>query len=542
MSNSIYTIPTPVNEPIKSYAKNSIECQEILKTYNILLASTVEIPLYINGEKVYTNRTKKISPPHLHQHILGTYSLAKEEDVSIAIETCLAAKTQWANTPWQERAAVFLKAAALISGPYRYKINAATMLCQSKNIFQAEIDSACELIDFFNFNAKFMEQIYTNQPISSSGIWNQTEYRPLEGFIYAVTPFNFTAIAGNLCAAPVLMGNVCVWKPSDSQIYSANIIMEVLEQAGLPKGVINLITGDAEKITNQIVSHPEFSGLHFTGSTQVFKKLWQQIGNNIHNYKNYPRIVGETGGKDFVWAYPETSIETLGTALIRGAFEYQGQKCSAASRAYIPKSLWKDLKLFLTSEIKTIKVGGPQDPSNFVNAVIHKASYNKLVDTIEAIKASKNAEIIVGGTYNDSVGYFIDPTVVLTTDSNFITMENELFGPILTIYLYEDQNWKQSLDLIDQTSEYALTGSIFAKDRYIIEYAKNKLENAAGNFYINDKPTGAVVGQQPFGGARSSGTNDKAGSIYNLLRWVSPRTVKETFVPPTSYKYPFLEA
>ena len=541
MSNAIFNIPTPVNEPIKSYAKGSLERQEIFETYDALYSKEINIPLYIGSEEIFTENTAKMFPPHDHKHLLGSYSLANNEHVVNAIDSCLEAKKQWEQTPWQDRAAVFLKAAALIAGPYRYKINAATMIAQSKNVFQAEIDSACELIDFFNFNAKFLEDIYKVQPVSSEGIWNRTEYRPLEGFVYAITPFNFTAIAGNLPAAPVLMGNVCVWKPSDSQVYSAKVIMDVLHEAGLPKGVINMITGDAQMITDIILKHAEFSGLHFTGSTKVFKNLWQQIGANIHTYKNYPRIVGETGGKDFVWAHPSAAYEAVGTALIRGAFEYQGQKCSAASRAYIPKSMWENLKGFLEKEMGTITVGTPREIGNFVNAIIHEQSFNKLTEAIEFVKTSAEAEIVIGGTYDKSEGYFVHPTVVVTKNPNFKTMEQELFGPVLTIYIYEDSEWENTLKIIDETSEYALTGAIFARDRQVLTSVTLALQNAAGNFYINDKPTGAVVGQQPFGGARSSGTNDKAGSVYNLLRWVSPRTLKENFVPPTNYRYPFLE-
>lgn len=541
MSNAIFSIPTPVNESIKAYAKGSVERQELLQAYDELYSQQINIPLYINGDEIYTDETQKMHPPHDHKHDLGTFSKASAQHVEKAIDSCLTAKLSWEQTPWQDRAAVFLKAAALIAGPYRYKINAATMIAQSKNVFQAEIDSACELIDFFNFNAKFLEDIYKVQPVSSSGVWNRTAYRPLEGFVYAITPFNFTAIAGNLPAAPVLMGNVCVWKPSDSQVYSAKVIMEVLQEAGLPMGVINMVTGDPVMITDIILKNKEFSGLHFTGSTKVFKNLWKQIGNNIHIYKNYPRIVGETGGKDFVWAHPSADYKAVGTALIRGAFEYQGQKCSAASRAYIPKSLWKNLKDFLQKEMDTIKVGTPRKTENFVNAVIHEQSFDKLVAVIEYVNASAEATIEFGGIYDKTEGYFIDPTIVVTNDPYFKTMEEELFGPILTIYLYDDKKWKAILTTIDETSEYALTGAIFANDRHVIGQVTQALKNAAGNFYINDKPTGAVVGQQPFGGARSSGTNDKAGSVYNLLRWVSPRTLKENFVPPTDYRYPFLE-
>ncbi len=540
MNHSISKIPEPINEPIKSYKPNSEEVKEVFEAYDRLNEKIVNIPIRINEKQIYTEQTKTISPPHDHQHIIGKYAIASSEIVQKAIEGCLEAKEQWSVLPWEHRAAVFMKAATLISGPYRAKINAATMLGQSKNLFQAEIDSACELIDFFNFNAYFLEQIYKNQPKSSSGVWNTLEYRPLEGFVYAITPFNFTAIAGNLPAAAVLMGNVCVWKPSDSQVYSANVIMEILEEAGLPKGVINMVTGDAELITNQILSHPEFSGLHFTGSTHVFKNLWAKIGERIFQYKSYPRIVGETGGKDYVWVHNSASVDEVVAALIRGAFEYQGQKCSAASRAYLPKSQWEGIKKQLEIEIATIRIGSPRDQSNFMNAVIHQKAFNKLKDTIERVKESDDATILIGGTYDDTTGYFISPTVILAKSPDFITMREELFGPVLTIYIYDDSQWRESLEWVKSASEYALTGAIFAKDRVLINEISAILSDSAGNFYINDKPTGAVVGQQPFGGGRASGTNDKAGSMYNLLRWVSPRTVKENFNPPSDYRYPFL--
>ncbi|WP_010522275.1 L-glutamate gamma-semialdehyde dehydrogenase [Aquimarina agarivorans] len=542
MSNAFYTVPTPVNEPVKSYAKGSLERKLLFEAYDEMYEKQVAVPIYINGEAIFTDQVKEIKPPHDHNHVVGTYTLATTDHIKNAITSCLEAKLAWEHMPWQDRAAIFLKAAALISGPYRYKINAATMIGQSKNMYQAEIDSACELIDFFNFNAKFLEEIYASQPISSEGIWNRTEYRPLEGFVYAVTPFNFTAIAGNLPAAPVLMGNVCVWKPSESQMYSAQVIMEVLIEAGLPKGVINMVSGNPAMISEEVLKHKEFSGLHFTGSTQVFKHLWKQIALNLDHYKSYPKIVGETGGKDFVWVHPSADVATVGTALIRGAFEYQGQKCSAASRAYIPQSMWHALKTYLGDQLATIKVGTPREASNFVNAVIHKVSFNKLVDSIEFVKNADDATIEFGGGYDNAKGYFVDPTIILAKKPDFKTMKEELFGPILTIYVYEDAAWEATLAQVDQTSEYALTGAIFAKERSVINKVTKLLSNSAGNFYINDKPTGAVVGQQPFGGARGSGTNDKAGSIYNLLRWVSPRTIKENFVPPTNYKYPFLES
>ncbi|WP_010177545.1 L-glutamate gamma-semialdehyde dehydrogenase [Aquimarina agarilytica] len=541
MSNAFYTIPEPSNELVKSYAKGSLERKLLFEAYDEMYKRRIVVPLYINGEAIFTENKEAIRPPHDFNHVVGDYVKASPSHVKSAIDSCLKAKADWEQMPWQDRAAIFLKAAALISGPYRYKINAATMIGQSKNVYQAEIDSACELIDFFNFNAKFLEEIYSSQPISSVGIWNRTEYRPLEGFVYAITPFNFTAIAGNLPAAPVLMGNVCVWKPSESQMYSANIIMEVLIEAGLPKGVINMVSGDPVMISDSVLNHKEFSGLHFTGSTKVFKTLWKQIALNLDHYKTYPKIVGETGGKDFVWAHPSADAAIVGTALIRGAFEYQGQKCSAASRAYIPKSMWAELKVFLEAELKTIRVGSPRKVSNFINAVIHEASFKKLVEIIEFVKASNDASILFGGGYDNNIGYFVDPTIIVAKNPNFRTMTEELFGPILSIYVYEDTQWEKVLKTVDQTSEYALTGAIFAQERSVITKATAILRNSAGNFYINDKPTGAVVGQQPFGGARGSGTNDKAGSIYNLLRWVSPRTIKENFVPPTNYSYPFLE-
>ncbi len=541
MATGFFNVPNPINEPVKSYAPNSAERKELLATYKKMYNENIDIPFYIGGKEIKTGDTVSIHPPHDHKHTVGQYHKAEKKHVELAISNALEAREKWSKTPWEHRAAIFIKAAELLAGPYRAKMNAATMIAQSKNVMQAEIDAACEMIDFFRFNVQFMTEIYANQPISSPGIWNRMEYRALEGFTYAITPFNFTSIAANLCAAPVMMGNVCVWKPSDSQVYSAKIIVDLFKEAGLPDGVINVVYGDPVMISNTILNHPDFSGLHFTGSTNVFKLLWKQIGNNINKYKTYPRIVGETGGKDFIWAHASSNALQVATAITRGAFEYQGQKCSAASRAYIPKSLWAAVKKHVIEQVKSIKTGSPEDTSNFVNAVIHEASFDKISSYIDQAKADKNAEIVVGGNHDKSKGYFIEPTVILAKDAKYTTMCTELFGPVITIYVYEDADWKDSLTLVDETSEYALTGAIFSGDRYIIDYACNALENAAGNFYINDKPTGAVVGQQPFGGARGSGTNDKAGSVWNLLRWVSNRTIKETFVPPTDYKYPFLE-
>ncbi|MCR9183370.1 MAG: L-glutamate gamma-semialdehyde dehydrogenase [Flavobacteriaceae bacterium] len=540
MGKGFYKVPIAVNEPVKSYAPGSPEREEVLKTYKAMYNSSVEVPLYINGKDVRTGNTAVMSPPHDHKHSLGTYHKAEKKHIEEAISTALEARKKWAKMPWQQRAGIFLRAAELIAGPYRAKINAATMLGQSKNIYQAEIDAACELIDFLRFNVQYMTEIYAEQPESTSGAWNRLEYRPLEGFIYAITPFNFTAIAGNLPASAALMGNVAIWKPSDSQVYSAKVIMDIFKEAGVPDGVINVVMGDPVMITDTLLNSPDFSGLHFTGSTDVFKILWKQIGNNINNYKTYPRIVGETGGKDFIVAHKTSNPIQIATAISRGAFEFQGQKCSAASRCYIPKSLWPAVKEQVIKDVKSFKMGSPEDMGNFITAVIHEGSFDKLASYIDQAKKDSNAEIVVGGNYDKSKGYFIEPTVILTEDPKYTTMCTELFGPVVTIYVYEDEKWEETLRLVDGTSEYALTGAVFSEDRYALETAVDILENAAGNFYINDKPTGAVVGQQPFGGARASGTNDKAGSKLNLLRWVSPRMVKETFVTPVDYRYPFL--
>ncbi|REG90007.1 L-glutamate gamma-semialdehyde dehydrogenase [Winogradskyella sediminis] len=540
MGKGFFNVPIAVNEPVMSYAPGSAERKAVSEAYKSMYNATVEVPMYINGKDVKTGNTSPMSPPHDHKHIVGEYHLADKTHVEEAISTALEARKSWSQLPWEQRAGIFLKAAELIAGPYRAKINAATMIAQSKNIYQAEIDAACELIDFLRFNVQFMSEIYMEQPESTSAAWNRVEYRPLEGFTYAVTPFNFTAIAGNLPACMALMGNVVVWKPSDSQIYSAKVIMDIFKEAGVPDGVINVVFGDPVMITNTVLASPDFSGLHFTGSTHVFKELWKQIGNNIHNYKTYPRIVGETGGKDFIVAHKTANAKQVATAITRGAFEFQGQKCSAASRAYIPKGLWADVKHYLLEDIASFKMGSPEDMSNFITAVIHEGSFDKLAKYIDEAKAHSDAEIIAGGNYDKSKGYFIEPTVIVTTDPKYTTMSTELFGPVITIYLYEDDAYSETLKLVDETSEYALTGAILSTDRYAIEEATKALQNAAGNFYINDKPTGAVVGQQPFGGARASGTNDKAGSPQNLLRWVSPRLIKETFVTPTDYRYPFL--
>jgi len=541
MGKGFFQVPTAYNEPIKSYAPGTLEREEVLKQYDAYYTGKVEVPLYIGSEEIKTGNTRTMSPPHEHARIVGHYHLAEKKHVDQAICNALESRNAWANLSWEQRAAIFLKAAELIAGPYRAKINAATMMAQSKTIHQAEIDSACELIDFLRFNVEYMSQIYTEQPESVEGIWNRLEYRPLEGFVYAITPFNFTAIAGNLPASAAMMGNVVVWKPSDSQVFSAKVIVDVFREAGLPDGVINVVFGDPVMITGTVLSHSDFSGLHFTGSTFVFKELWKQIGTNIHTYKTYPRIVGETGGKDFILAHPSAKPQQVATAITRGAFEFQGQKCSAASRVYLPKSTANEIIDLLKTDISSFnKPGSPADMGNFITAVIHEGSFDKLAKYIDQAKTDDHAEIIAGGGYDKSVGYFIEPTVILTKDPKYTTMCTELFGPVVTLYIYEDADWDNTLELIDGTSEYALTGAVLATDRYAIDHATKALQNCAGNFYINDKPTGAVVGQQPFGGARASGTNDKAGSAQNLLRWVSPRLIKETFVTPEDYRYPFL--
>ncbi len=540
MGKGFFQVPTAVNEPIKTYAPGTPEREEVLLTYKDMFNTKMEVPLYIGSEEIKTGDTATMHPPHDHKHNLGIYHTAKKKHITQAISSALEARSAWADLEWEQRAAIFLKAADLIAGPYRARINAATMIGQSKTIFQAEIDAACELIDFLKFNVEYMAQIYEEQPESSEGVWNRLEYRPLEGFVYAITPFNFTAIAGNLPSSAALMGNTVIWKPSDSQVYSAQVVMEVFKEAGVPDGVINMVMGDPEMITDTILASPDFAGVHFTGSTNVFKGIWAKIGQNIHTYKTYPRIVGETGGKDFILAHPSAVAKQVATAITRGAFEFQGQKCSAASRGYIPKSMWPAVKNFIIEDVNSFKMGSPEDMSNFITAVIHEGSFDKLAGFIDQAKKDKDAEIIVGGNYDKSKGYFIEPTVILTTNPKYATMETELFGPVMTIYVYEDKKWEETLKLVDETSIYGLTGAILSTDRYAAAQATKALQNAAGNFYINDKCTGAVVGQQPFGGARASGTNDKAGSKLNLLRWISPRVIKETFVPATNYRYPFM--
>jgi 1-pyrroline-5-carboxylate dehydrogenase len=541
MSNSISTVPVAVNEPVKAYAPGSPERESLLSTYKRMYnQAPIDIPMYIGAEKVFTANKKSLTPPHEHSKVLGTYNQGDQSHVDKAIEAALKAKEAWANLPWEDRASVFLRAADLLAGPFRSRMNAATMLAQSKNVFQAEIDAACELIDFFRFNVQYMTQIYKEQPESLPGMWNRLQYRPLEGFVFALTPFNFTSIAANLCAAPAMMGNVIVWKPAETQIYSAQIIMELFQAAGLPDGVINMVTVSGKDAGDVIFKHKDFAGLHFTGSTGVFRDLWKGIANNIENFKSYPRIVGETGGKDFIMVHESANAAEVATAMTRGAFEFQGQKCSAASRAYVPSNIWNDVKRIAVEQVNSMKMGSPEDTSNFVNAVISERAFDRIAAYIDGIKDSADAEIIAGGNYDKSKGYFIEPTLVVTTNPKFKTMCEEIFGPVLTIYVYEPKDFEATLTILDQTSDYALTGSIIANDRYAINLATKKLENSAGNFYINDKPTGAVVGQQPFGGARGSGTNDKAGASMNLLRWVSARTIKETFVPATDYRYPFL--
>lgn len=541
MPKGFFHIPVPKNEPVLSYAPGSKERAALKKALEEARSVELDIPMYIGAEEVRSEKKKRLSPPHDHAHTLGYFHEGDKGHVEQAIAAALAAKELWSNLGWEHRAAIFLKAADLLAGPYRYRINAATMLGQSKNAYQAEIDSACELIDFLRFNVYFMSQIYNDQPESSPGVWNRMEYRPLEGFTFALTPFNFTAIAGNLPTSMALMGNTVVWKPANTQVYAANVIMQVLKEAGLPDGVINLVFADGPTVGDVIFNHRDFAGLHFTGSTGVFQNMWKTIGNNIHKYKSYPRIVGETGGKDFVMVHKSANPKEVSTALSRGAFEYQGQKCSAASRAYIPSNLWDDIKKYLLEDLKSFKMGPTEDFGNFVNAVIDEKSFNSITGYIAKAKEDPMCEIIAGGKADKSKGYFVEPTVIVSKDPSSLTMCEEIFGPVLTIYVYHSENFEDTLALVDQTSPYALTGSILAKDRYAIEMATKKLSNAAGNFYINDKPTGAVVGQQPFGGARGSGTNDKAGAKVNLLRWTSLRTIKETFVTPVDYKYPFLD-
>lgn len=541
MLKGFFNVPTPKNEPVKAYAPGSSERIELQKTLKEFRAQEMDVPMYIGSEEVRTGKKMPMSPPHDHKHILGYFHEGDASHVEQAINAALGAKEAWESMEWEQRAAIFLKAADLLAGPYRAKINAATMLGQSKNAMQAEIDAACEFIDFLRFNVLYMTEIYAQQPpVSGDGVWNRLEQRPLEGFVFALTPFNFTAIAGNLPTSAAMMGNTIVWKPAYTQIYSAKVLMDVFKEAGVPDGVINLIYVDGPTTGNIIFNHPSFAGLHFTGSTGVFQNIWKTIGNNIQNYKSYPRIVGETGGKDFVIAHKSAHAKAVAVGLSRGAFEYQGQKCSAASRAYIPTNIWEDVKTYLVEDLKSMKMGGTEDFTNFINAVIDEKSFDKIAKYIDNAKNADGVEIIAGGNYDKSKGYFIEPTVIVVQDPMYTTMCEEIFGPVLTIYVYNAEHFETALELVDQTSPYALTGAVFSQDRYAIELTTKKLRNAAGNFYVNDKPTGAVVGQQPFGGARASGTNDKAGSMINLLRWVSPRTIKETFVSPVDYKYPFL--
>jgi 1-pyrroline-5-carboxylate dehydrogenase len=540
MGKGFFKVPEAQNEPVKDYKPGSPERKEVLETYKKLYNQKADIPIYIGGEEIKTGNTSRLVAPHDHKRDLGHYHQAEKKHVQQSIDTALEARKKWVGLPWEQRAAVFLKAADLISGPYRQRLNAATMIGQSKNIYQAEIDSACEIADFLRFNVKYMSEIYEEQPNSSHSSWNRLEHRPLEGFVYAVTPFNFTAIAGNLPAAPAIMGNVAIWKPSASQMYSAEFLMQVFKEAGLPDGVINMIPGDPEMITDVLLSSPDFAGIHYTGSTTVFKNIWKKIGNNIFDYKYYPRIVGETGGKDFIMVHPSAKVQEVATGISRGAFEYQGQKCSAASRAYIPKSLWPEIEKRVKKQVGSFKMGSPEDMGNFINAVIHERSFDKLAGYIDQVKKDDDAYIAIGGGYDKSKGYFVEPTVVVTTDPKYTTMVEELFGPVMTIYVYDDDKYEETLDIVDNTSQYALTGAIFSQDRYAATLATDRLQQAAGNFYINDKPTGAVVGRQPFGGARGSGTNDKAGSKINMMRWTSPRIIKETFVPATDYRYPFM--
>ncbi|MGQ1786555.1 MULTISPECIES: L-glutamate gamma-semialdehyde dehydrogenase [unclassified Saccharicrinis] len=540
MPKGIFNVPLAENEPVLNYAPGSPEREELKAQLETYKETEVDIPMYIGGQEIRTGNKISMHPPHDIKHCLGYYHQGDETHVYKAIDAALTAKEKWANLSWEHRAAIFLKAADLVAGPYRQKLNAATMLGQSKNAFQAEIDAACELADFLRFNVQYMTDIYAEQPESAPGMWNRVEYRPLEGFVFALTPFNFTSIAGNLPSAPALMGNTVVWKPSKTAVYSAQVLMEIFNEAGVPAGVINLVYVSGPVAAKVVFDHPEFAGIHFTGSTGVFQSMWKTIGGNIERYKSYPRIVGETGGKDFILAHKSCDAKAVATGIVRGGFEYQGQKCSAASRVYIPASRWEEIKGYVGEQLAEIKMGDPEDFTNFVNAVIDESSFDKLASAIDAAKASKEAKVIFGGNYDKSKGYFIEPTIIQTTNPQYVTMEEELFGPVVTLYVYEDARFQETMDILDKTSMYALTGAIFAQDRYAAELATKRLVNCAGNFYINDKPTGAVVGQQPFGGSRGSGTNDKAGSSINLMRWVTPRTIKETFVPAHDYKYPFL--
>ncbi len=541
MARGFFKVPEPKNEPVFSYSPGTPERKALKTTIEKMRSQEMDIPMIINGKEIRTGNKVAIRPPHDHQHTLGYYHKGDARHVQMAIRSAMDAKAEWRNMSWENRASIFLRAASLLAGKYRQKINAATLLCQSKNPFQAEIDSACELVDFFRFNVFYMTEIYSQQPLSGDHMWNRVEQRPLEGFIFALTPFNFTSIAGNLPTAPAIMGNTVVWKASNAQVYSAKVIMDVLIEAGLPDGVINLVFVSGPVAGKEIFTHPDFGGIHYTGSTEVFQQIWQTVGENIRNYKTYPRIVGETGGKDFIIAHQSANLEYLNTAIVRGSFEYQGQKCSAVSRVYLPASKWPEIRSKLESSIAKIKMGPAEDFTNFFNAVIDEASFEKLKSYIDAAREDEDAELIIGGKCDKSVGYYIEPTVILAKKPDYVTMREELFGPVLTIYVYEDEQFEETLWLLDRTSIYGLTGAVFAIDRYAIEQATNILVNAAGNFYINDKPTGAVVGQQPFGGSRGSGTNDKAGSIINLYRWVSPRTIKENFQPPSDFSYPFMK-
>ncbi len=540
MSNARFSVPKPVNEPVLNYAPGSPERLKFFARLNAMKAKVVDIPMFIGGDEVRTGKKVEIRSPYDHNQLIGKFHEGGPADMKKAIAAALKARKDWAALPFEARAGVFLKAADLLANDWRWTINAATMLNQSKNLYQAEIDAACEFIDFLRFNCHYAEQIYAGQPESSKGMWNRLEYRPLEGFVYAVTPFNFTAIAGNIPAAPALMGNTVVWKPSHHAMYSAYWIVKLFEEAGLPPGVINLVTGDPAAVSEVALKHPDLAGVHFTGSTAVFKGMWATVGANINTYKNYPRLVGETGGKDFVLAHSSADPDAVATALVRGAFEYQGQKCSAASRAYIPTDLWPKVKKSMKDMLAQIEVGSPEDPGKFVNAVINRASFEKIKGYIAAAKKNKANKIVAGGTCDDSVGFFVQPTIIETSDPKSVTMCEEIFGPVLTVHPYAPAKWKEMFKVVDESTPYALTGSVFAQDRRVLVEAERALVNAAGNFYLNDKPTGAVVGQQPFGGARASGTNDKAGSYLNLLRWVSPRTIKETFDPPKDFRYPFL--
>ena len=542
MSRAIYEVPVPTNEPVTPYAPGDLATLELhTEIERLRSAAPIEIFQRINGEHVGGTEQLPIVEPHAHRSVLAHFHRGSKQDVRDAIDAALAARQAWSRTPWEHRAAIFLRAADLLSGPYRARMNAATMLGQSKTSHQAEIDATAEMADFFRFNVAFMQQVYEDQPISSPGIWNRVEYRPLEGFVFAITPFNFTSIAANLCAAPAMLGNVVVWKPAETQIYSAKVIMDLFEEAGLPKGVVNLVFADGPEAGEVVFDHPDFAGLHFTGSTKVFRQLFGIIGANVHKYKTYPKIVGETGGKDFVVAHPSADPEQVAVALLRGAFEYQGQKCSAASRAYLPQSLWDAIRERLVADIATLRMGDVTEAHNFLGAVIDGHAFDRISAYLDRAKEDAGVEVVAGGGYDESVGFFIEPTVLRVDDPHYRTMEEELFGPVLTVYVYPDAEWSAVLKTVDQTSPYALTGAVFANDRYAAIEASEALENSAGNFYINDKPTGAVVGQQPFGGARASGTNDKAGSILNLHRWISPRLIKENFNPPRDYRYPFLD-